>query len=242
MFAGSALNRLSWLRTSPNFLNAISLSPRTKWVLFKAGNPLVVAKPDPKLIYLTTNEVRPFLGPSPFFGQGNPADGPDAQFSTKYLEAGRHWKSSPRLVFLGLHSTSQQALPSTDFNDAESAVANLEGTSYFSLDVAELDWADEKIQEVFDQTERAKQGEKIEWLESRGLLLTLDPFDASVFAIARSLADWNLRNKVGHFLLLTATCARNILQYNPVLSRLWFTDVFFMGWMEDWLHKSPSLD
>jgi hypothetical protein len=44
-FAGSPLNRLSWLRSSHVFLNALFFSPATRWIVFNGGQPLVASGP-----------------------------------------------------------------------------------------------------------------------------------------------------------------------------------------------------
>ena len=56
-FGGSPLNRLSWLRTSEHFLNAIVTSAATRWVLFKAGQPLLVSEPETKKRKMSPTET-----------------------------------------------------------------------------------------------------------------------------------------------------------------------------------------
>ena len=70
-FAGTPLNRLAWLRTSPVFLNTIVELPATRWVLFNEGKPLMhTSGPSgPTLARLSTEDVRPLLGSQPFFSQ-----------------------------------------------------------------------------------------------------------------------------------------------------------------------------
>ncbi|KAG6857743.1 hypothetical protein H0H87_004159 [Tephrocybe sp. NHM501043] len=202
MFSGSPLNRLSWLRTSHPFLNAIIASPSTRWLVFNAGQPLVLANSDTlhrqSLVFLTTKDVKPLLGPEPYFGQNKEigqlvVEPPDVQHSP--TEAARH-HSSP-VVFLGLKENSKtSALPSSEFVDAEAAIANLDGTPYFSMDVADLDLSPERLNEVLQATEPAQNGQVLSWSEPRVLMTGLDSFSGAVFAEARSLVDWNQRNKV----------------------------------------------
>ncbi|KAG6864784.1 hypothetical protein C0991_007158 [Blastosporella zonata] len=216
MFSGSPLNRLSWLRTSHPFLNAIIASPSTRWLLFNAGQPLVLHKSDSmskqSLALLTTKDVLPFLGPQPFFGQNKEIgqlviESPEVQHSP--TEAARH-HSSP-VVFLGLQEHSKtNALPSSDFVDADAAIANLDGTPYFSMDVADLDLAPDALNEILHASTPARSGQVLSWSEPRVLMTGLDNFSAAVFAEARSLVDWNQRNKVCvtylcHLPLLTTT-------------------------------------
>ncbi|KAG6813752.1 hypothetical protein H0H92_007704 [Tricholoma furcatifolium] len=202
MFSGSPLNRLSWLRTSHSFLNAIIASSSTRWILFNAGQPLVLANSDSlhkqSLAFLTTQDVRPFLGPEPFFGQNKEigqlvVESPEVKHSA--TEACRH-HSSP-VVFLGLKENSKtNALPSSEFTDAKAAVANLDGTPYFSMDVADLDLSPSKLDELLRGTAPAQNGQIFSWSEPRVLMTGLDSFSGGVFAEARSMVDWNQRNKV----------------------------------------------
>ncbi|KAG5341515.1 hypothetical protein C0989_009876 [Termitomyces sp. Mn162] len=204
MFSGSPLNRLSWLRTSHLFLNAIIASPSTRWLLFNAGQPLVFANSDsPRkqtLAFLATKDVRPFLGPEPFFGQDKEigqlvVESSEVKHSS--TEAARH-HGSP-VVFLGLQEHSKtNALSSSDFVDAEATIANLDGTPYFSMDVADLDLASERLQEILQATSSAQEGHVLSWSEPRVLMTGLDSFSGAVFAEARSLVDWNQRNKGLH--------------------------------------------
>lgn len=201
MFSGSPLNRLSWLRTSHPFLNAIIVSPKTRWAVFNSGQPLVYANSglvhEQSLAFLSTSDVRPFLGPEPFFGQGKEegelvVESPETQHSP--TEAARH-HSSP-IIFLGLKENSKSnALPSCDFVDPEAAIANLDGVPYFSIDIFELGLTDERIKEILEASSAAQDGQTLSWSEPRILMSGLDSFSGGVFAEARSMVDWNQRNK-----------------------------------------------
>ncbi|KAH0828129.1 NUDIX hydrolase domain-like protein [Lanmaoa asiatica] len=202
---GSPLNRLSWLRPSQSFLNAIVASPATRWILFKSGMPLLATNPSTEkrtFALLTTRDVEPLLGPSPYFGQGqNP--GQSSTEETPVLEAAR--LHGPRIVFLGLEErdpTTTSALPSLDFKEAEAAVANINGTPYFSVDVAALE--EGKVDEVVQNSELAKSDAKLAFTDPRAAMGALDMFAAAVFANARSMVDWNDRNKACIHLLLPA--------------------------------------
>lgn len=192
---GSPLNRLSWLRPSQTVLNAIIISPATRWLLFNAGQPLVASDGSrkPTLAYLTTNDVKSFLGDKPYLGQGGEA-GEVAPVDVKVLEAARH-RGAP-IVFLGLQepdTSSASALPSSDFTDPEAAVANLAGTPFFSMDVAEFE--ESKIDEVLKSSSLTQSGQTLTFSEPRAATANMDVFNAGVFAEARSMVDWNQRNK-----------------------------------------------
>ncbi|KIJ60048.1 hypothetical protein HYDPIDRAFT_32624 [Hydnomerulius pinastri MD-312] len=193
---GSPLNRLSWLRPSQSFLNAVVASPTTRWVLFKSGMPLIETNPTTEkrtLALLTTNDVKPLLGSEPYFGQGqNPGEACTTEAPA--VEAAR--LHGPPIVFLGLNETSPDnaaALPSSDFKDPHAAVANLEGTPYFSLDVVDLE--ESQVDEVIQNSELGKTDAKLAFTDPRAAMGSLDLFTAAVFAQARSMVDWNERNK-----------------------------------------------
>jgi NAD+ diphosphatase len=193
---GSPLNRLSWLRSSQAVLNAIIVSPATRWLLFNGGQPLISAQTGSHkhiLAYLPTDDIKPLLGPEPFFGQGK-EEGESAPIDVSVLEASRH-RATP-VVFLGLQKSqmgSANALPSSDFTDPKTAVANLDGTPFFSMDVADFD--KDKVNEVLKNSSLTQNGENLMFSEPRVVMNNLDAFNAAIFAEARSMVDWNQRNK-----------------------------------------------
>jgi NAD+ diphosphatase len=164
------------------------------------------------LVYLTTNEVKPLLGSKPFFGQGKdkgqlviePSDVPHSP-----TEAARHHDTP--VVFLGIqeHPSQSSALPSSDFADADAAISNIEGIPYFSMDVADLELTPEKLKDILSSTSQAKNG-ILDWSEPRVVMSSLDSFSGGLFAEARSLVDWNQRNKVNFtsfpFIYLDCLC------------------------------------
>jgi NAD+ diphosphatase len=142
---------------------------------------------------MSTDDVRPFLGSEPFFGQGK-EEGENVLMGVNVLEASRH-RGTP-IVFLGLqeHQTSSaSALPSSDFTDPKSAVANLTGTPFFSIDVAGFEGS--KVDEVLKNSSLARGGETLIFSEPRAAMGDLDAFHAALFAEARSMVDWIQRNK-----------------------------------------------
>ncbi|TFY71623.1 hypothetical protein EVG20_g1372 [Dentipellis fragilis] len=191
---GSPLNRLSWLRSSPPFLNNIVVSPATRWVVFRSGQPLVTRSNGvTRMAALTTPDVRPYLGPEPFFGQGE-KEGEAAADGVPALEAAR-FRGAP-VVFLGLDEsnvTTSSALPSSDFSkgDPEAAARKVQGTPYFSLDVSHLDQKDADSLLEKPQTD----GGRAYYAEARGAIRGMGMLDASLFALGRSMVDWNARNK-----------------------------------------------
>ncbi|KAI0633535.1 NUDIX hydrolase domain-like protein [Trametes polyzona] len=198
-FGGSPLNRLAWLRTSQPFLNAIVNAPATRWVVFKEGQPLVQSRPNgPKqpLARLSTEDVKPLLGPEPYFAQGQ-HEGELAPADVPVLEAAR-LRGNP-IVFLGLHETNTtdaDALPSSDFSAKTSAdvvLANIKGAAYFSLDVSDVDQA--TLDQTLRKSSAAQDGAQLVFSEPRSATTNFDAFEAALFAEARSMTDWNARNK-----------------------------------------------
>ena len=198
---GSPLNRLSWLRPSQVFVDAILRSPSTRWVLFKSGKPLVVSHKDqPKfksLARLTTADVKQLLGPEPYLSQAQ-NDGEIAPQGVSVLEVAR--LRGPKIVFLGLeepHGTTA-ILPSSDFSakkEAPEVVAErITGTPYFSLDVSDVDSS--ALDTVLQNNQLAKDGGRVEFSDARAVMNAMNWFDAAVFTEARSMVDWNARNKV----------------------------------------------
>lgn len=196
LFGGSPLNRLSWLRTSRSFLNAVVASPTARWILFNGGQPLIashVGTPKGSLALLTTQDVKPLLGAEPFFGQCE-QEGELSSSDIPILEAAR--LRGPSIVFLGLKETETlgtSALPSSEFKDPEAAVAKLTGIPYFSADIADLD--EHKVNEVIENAGLVKDGSTLAFTEPRAAMSSLDAYTAALFAEARSMVDWNQRNK-----------------------------------------------
>ncbi|KAL0579597.1 NADH pyrophosphatase, partial [Marasmius crinis-equi] len=151
-------------------------------------------KPVKKIAYLPTRPLLPLLGPFPYFGQSQSAgtilSDSDITHST---EAARH--IGIPVVFLGLHEqgVSGSALPEAEFKeDVEGVVKKLEGTPYFAVDVGDLESSEVDV--VLRGVEK-EQNVKLEWNEPRSAMGLMEPFEAAVYAEARSMVDWNYRHK-----------------------------------------------
>ncbi|KAI0786566.1 NUDIX hydrolase domain-like protein [Abortiporus biennis] len=219
-FGANPLNRLSWLRTSHVFLNAILTSPNTQWLVFKDAQPLIsttIESPSSskhrKLVKLRSPELLSILGPAPYFAQSqNPTELLSEEIQKAHdhvLEAARF--HGPPVVFLGLHQAegSDDALPSSEFiikgsddpvAEAQKVVEKINGTAYFSLDVTDLE--EELVDALLQQKElqlssTKAPGEEIKlgFMDTRAALGAYDEFDAAILAAARSMVDWNARNK-----------------------------------------------
>lgn len=198
-------------------MNALIASPTALWILFKSGEPLVIRDPtsdSESLAFLKTRDVKSLLGPEPHYGQG-PEQGQhlSAEHAAPRTEAARLHHSP--IVFLGLHEKTfgQCAITSEEVaveDKAKEAVLKLEGTAtaYFSIDVVDLGLTAEELQEVLKKSEVAREnsGMEMDWVEPRLLMMGLDPFIGGIFASARSMVDWNTRNKVCGWKLFTFFC------------------------------------
>lgn len=231
-FGGSPLNRLAWLRTSDYFINAIVESPAARWLVLNDGKPLLAidsATENRTLAKLTTEDVRPLLGPTPYFSQGQ-HEGTHAEAGVAVLESARIY--GPDITFLGLHEpeSESQALPSTEFsakNDAVAVVDKIKGTPYFSLNVTRL--KTEAVDAVLDKAGLQEQGKKFVFIEARPAMSSMDYFDAAVFAEARALVDWNARNRVRVF---HVGCNYALTLARVVLRSLWVACSLLVGRLE----------
>src|SRR5215469_674065 len=90
-FAGSPLNRLSFLRTDHAFLSTAFTHPSTTFLIFNKLNPLT--KNPSELAYASYDEIKPLTGEDPY--------------KKTEEELIKEYNSStyiPQLVFLGLDS------------------------------------------------------------------------------------------------------------------------------------------
>ncbi|KAG8985223.1 NADH pyrophosphatase [Tulasnella sp. JGI-2019a] len=199
-YEGTPLNRLSWLRESSAFLNAAAETPRSKWLLFKNGEPLVVKTPSNalhSLAYLSFGQIRELLGDdAKLFGQGQskeagPASTPiGADVNTlpqeKALQGAR--LRGPVIIFLGVEEDEGvKALPTSAFKSAD----DLTGTPYFGLDVSKVEVS--RVDEALKVA--AATTSEFVFMEPRSASNAFTHFDAPIFSMARSMIDWNGRNR-----------------------------------------------
>jgi hypothetical protein len=229
-FSGYTLNRLSWLRPSHPFLNAIVTLPTTRWVVLDAGRPLIAthSRTNHKaLAFLKTSDVKKVLGPEPFFGQSEQAS-EIAPVNVSVLAAAR--LRGPPIVFLGLQepeNSDADALLLSNFTDAQAAVTNVKGTAIFSVDVDGL--PSHVVDETLHHSELATSGNTLIFEEARSAMNSLDHVTSGIFATAKSLINWHRYNKVG-----SRTFQWNWLLYiwDAVLPGLWLTNLLLMGRLE----------
>lgn len=147
------------------------------------------------LALLTTKEVRSLLGPEPFFAQGEKV-GEFAASDVSILEAARI--RGPPIVFLGLlEAEGEDALPSSDFSakaDPAALISRIRGSPYFSLDVSDVE--QKELDELLQNTVSSREGSKSDFYDARPAMKYFSYDDAAIVAEARSMVDWNARNKV----------------------------------------------
>jgi NAD+ diphosphatase len=191
------LNRLSWLRTSPAFLNVLAARPDARFVAFHAGAPLTALRApagDSRLVALSLSSVRSLVGDAadPVFGHGERVDERAPQES-KVLEAAR-LRGAP-LVFLGVRESAPNDFgPTSAEQDHERTARELNGSPYFSVDVT--DAGQDAVDALVRDAAERHEGTQVAFVDARAATKGMGLFDLSVFAEARSMVDWNARNKV----------------------------------------------
>ncbi|KAH7104376.1 NUDIX hydrolase domain-like protein [Auriculariales sp. MPI-PUGE-AT-0066] len=185
------LNRLSFLRDHAAFVNAAAAHSDAKWMLFRAGGqPLVRtmhAQRKTNLALLPTSAIAHLIGPAPLFGQGQHEgesfDIPEGQ-KIPSIEAAR--LRGLGIVFLGvLEQTTNDTIPSKDNN------WQIDGAPYFALDVQH---ASETELEVLVKQLTTEEAET-EFVDPFATMGDFEPTEAALFAVGRSMWDWNSRRK-----------------------------------------------
>ncbi|KAF8761720.1 DEAD protein [Rhizoctonia solani] len=141
-YGGNSLNRLSWLRSK--FVSGLFANPTTRCVIFRNGDPLVVAHsqnggPSITLAKVPPGELRTVLGEEPLFGQGQ-HPGEIAAEDIKVLQSAR-WRG-PNLVFLGVEEPSAELSTPKHPEDVR-------GTPYFALDATDISTDDSLVSSAF---------------------------------------------------------------------------------------------
>lgn len=161
-FAGSSVNRLSFLRNDHNFLNEAICHPTTAFLLLKDLDPL--AK-DNALVFISYADVQEIIG--------RPYSSSEEKMIQSFVPSS---KQPPALIFLGVDE-SEEGLHYKKY----------QGRAYFALD---NDLSEASSKALTDrQKEQGRDFRKVR------VDLSLEPSDAAILAQARSLVDWNTRNR-----------------------------------------------
>lgn len=160
------------------------------WIVFDKGQPLVKKSIDGQcsgLAFLSTDQVKHFLGEEPYFGQSE-LEGQIADPSISDLESARI--RGPRIVFLG--SAIPQNTLAQDVRVMIDAGINHQYPSYFAFDISGHTTPENATSLLHLVT---SGDDHLEFSEPRMVAVTFSTFDASLFAQAKSMVDWNLRNR-----------------------------------------------
>ncbi|KAF3479535.1 peroxisomal NADH pyrophosphatase NUDT12 [Arthroderma uncinatum] len=166
-FSSSPLNRVSFLRSDNLLLSSALKHPSTKFLLFNQLAPL--SQTFAQLYYASYQEIEAFVPLNIF-------DKPEKEIIQTY-DSG---KAAPLVVFLGLNESQ----PENGFS-----YKSYKGNPYFAVDITPRGALEEKAKHI------------IEAAESKGLIFNkariltdLPPDDAAIYAQARQIIDWNVRN------------------------------------------------
>jgi len=185
---GSPLNRLSWLRRSSGFINTLIDLTSTRWVAFQDGKPLLASRArENRLAFFTTAEVEHLLGPKPYVGQG-PTEEAIPVVDLPILEASK-FRGAP-IIFLGVNEPQ-----TNDYSPGvppEEFAKTLIGTPFFSIDVSGVPQTE--LDRLVQSSAVALDRFTLSFAEPRSAMLSMDDLNAGIFAVARSMVDWNSRN------------------------------------------------
>ncbi|GAA5971744.1 hypothetical protein JCM8115_004230 [Rhodotorula mucilaginosa] len=240
-YAGSPLNRLSYLRSVPSFLASALESPKAKFIALDSLQPLCKDDKDGvrKLHYLKWKDVKDLVGPDPkhvFHGvDGKNEDdvpamavlGKPQQMQFRKAKVGElsaaekrdYFLNQPALVFLGVDERSApesaKSLPvSKPDENSTLETHSPHGDPYWAIDVSTFKHLKKRIM-------LEHGGAK--FMELRSGAQTMPNEEASIAAEARSLIDWNTRNR------FCPACAR------PIRS-VW------AGWKRSCIPGEPASD
>ncbi|KPV78091.1 uncharacterized protein RHOBADRAFT_50603 [Rhodotorula graminis WP1] len=217
-YAGNPLNRLSYLRSSASFLSSALDSPKARFLALDNLSPLSRTASDGvrHLEYLAFADVRDYIGDPKLVFHGidgkNDADVP--KLALLGLEGKKLAKSTVgdltpdekrhyflnqcSLVFLGVDERSApesaKSLPLSKPDDNSTLETHSPyGVPYWAVDVSS-----------FGDLKSSAQKDGAKFMELRSGAQTMPNEEASIAAEARSLIDWNTRNK------FCPACARPI--------------------------------
>lgn len=166
-FAGSPLNRVSFLRPDTTFLSQALKHETSRFILFNNLNPLV--KSADRLAYASYSDVQPVVG--------DPYKTAEEDLIKEYNSALYH----PQLVFLGLDESKKQ--------DGFSYKEHYAGQPYWALDVTPRASVTEAAEALIKKVE----GQSLYFAQGRMQLSLVAP-EAAMYAEGRHLLDWNSRN------------------------------------------------
>ncbi|GAA5991743.1 hypothetical protein JCM5350_000592 [Sporobolomyces pararoseus] len=206
-YAGNPLNRLSYLRSSPAFLASALRSPKAEFLVLDNLQPLCEKEQEAsrRFVRLGWNQVEQYIGDAEkvFVGVDGKNEDVVADLAAighegnktvgelSHDEKRAYFLNKPALVFLGVDERSapesSKSLPlskPTDTSTLESHSPH--GVPLWALDIS-------KLSDLKKELLAEKEGR--EFVELRAGSQVIPNDEASVGAEARSLIDWNTRNK-----------------------------------------------
>ncbi|KAF1813601.1 hypothetical protein P152DRAFT_456984 [Eremomyces bilateralis CBS 781.70] len=166
-FAGSPLNRVSFLRTDHAFLSTALNHPSTTFLVLNNFNALVTAPKE--LAYVKYDAVKAILGGDPFVK--SEAELLKEYNSTTYL---------PQVVFLGLDPRREDGIDHK---------GGYKGAPVFAIDItpkSTLKDAAEKLVQEFEGKGYSFPKDRVQ--------MSFPAHEAAIYAEARHVMDWNARN------------------------------------------------
>ncbi|EGP85467.1 uncharacterized protein MYCGRDRAFT_74463 [Zymoseptoria tritici IPO323] len=192
-FSGSPLNRVGFLRGDHKFLSQALRHPSTTFLLCNDLQPLVQPNTTPgagKLAWVKYDDVKSIIGSDPF-----------ATTEKEMIEAYNSSTYVPQMVFLGIDEARKDGLAYQGKN-------LYTGAPYFAVDVTPRE---ETLREACEGLIERLKGEGLEF--SKGRVMDVVASDAAIYAEARQLLDWNLRNP------FCAACGHRTLSINAGFKR-----------------------
>ncbi|KAF4980881.1 hypothetical protein FZEAL_3203 [Fusarium zealandicum] len=170
-YAGSRINRFSFLRADAAFLQRASVSPRARYLAVQDLNALVVDKK--KLAFLSFDEIKPLIGADPFRLTEDEA-----------IQAFDSAQTKPLVVFLGMLEGEGDSDHITSGEHGD-----IKGQPYFAVDLTPTGSHAELATSFL-----ADQENKGFSVDKNPRAMTLHPDAAAMYAQARSMIDWNARS------------------------------------------------
>ncbi|KAF5021705.1 hypothetical protein F66182_6262 [Fusarium sp. NRRL 66182] len=170
-YAGSRINRFSFLRADAGFLQKASVSPTARYLALNDLNPLVVDNKTPA--YLSFNDIQPLVGSDPF-----------ALTEDEAIQSFDSAKTKPLIVFLGMLEEGNETdlISSNEHGD-------IKGHPYFAVDITPKGAHAEKAASFL-----AEQEKKGLSLDKNPRAMSQSADSAAMYAQARSMIDWNTRS------------------------------------------------
>ncbi|KAL1302881.1 hypothetical protein AAFC00_003208 [Neodothiora populina] len=187
-FAGSPLNRFGFLRGDSGFLSSALRHPSTLILPLRDLSPLI--KDKTALEFVKYRDVEPIIGDA----YQQPEDEMVGQYnSTKHI---------PQMIFLGLDESVKDAFK------YEHKGSSINGAPYFALDVTPRDSVKDACEDLLKNLEQ----KGLSFAPGRAMDLVAG--HAAIYAEARQLLDWNLRNP------FCAQCGHPTLSINGGFKRV----------------------